>query len=95
MLNSYLALRAVLHTLRDRLIVDEAIDLGAQLPMLVRGFYYENWQSVGKPLKYRHKEEFLNQVKEKSKAWIWMAPNWSRRWARSLKACLPMLPAAR
>jgi len=31
-------------TLRDRLTVDEAVNLGAQLPMLVRGFYYEGWR---------------------------------------------------
>ena len=37
---AYLALRTVLHALRDRLTVEEAVQLGAQLPMLVRGFYY-------------------------------------------------------
>ncbi|ADE16237.1 conserved hypothetical protein [Nitrosococcus halophilus Nc 4] len=62
---AYSTLRAVLHVLRDRLMVDEAVDLGAQLPMLVRGFYYEGWRPAGKPLKYRHKEEFLNYVTEK------------------------------
>lgn len=31
-------------TLRDRLVVDEAVQLGSQLPMLVRGFYYEGWK---------------------------------------------------
>ncbi|QBQ55524.1 DUF2267 domain-containing protein [Nitrosococcus wardiae] len=62
---AYSTLRAVLHVLRDRLIVDEVVDLGAQLPMLVRGFYYEGWRPTGKPLKYRHKEEFLNYVTEK------------------------------
>ena len=38
---AYHGLRAVLHALRDRLPVDQAAALGAQLPMLVRGFYYE------------------------------------------------------
>ncbi|HEY7713558.1 MAG TPA: DUF2267 domain-containing protein, partial [Candidatus Binatia bacterium] len=33
---AYLALRTVLHALRDRLTVEEAVQLGAQLPMLVR-----------------------------------------------------------
>lgn len=59
---AYAALRAVLHALRDRLSVEEAVDLGAQLPMLVRGFYYEGWRPAGRPLKYRHKEDFLQQV---------------------------------
>jgi uncharacterized protein (DUF2267 family) len=60
---AYLALRAVLQTLRDRLTVEEAAQLGAQLPMLVRGFYYEGWNPTGKPVKERHQEEFLNHVK--------------------------------
>jgi len=43
---AYHALRAVLHALRDRLPVDQAAALGAQLPMLVRGFYYEGWHPL-------------------------------------------------
>lgn len=59
---AYSALRAVLHAIRDRLMVDEAMHLGAQLPMLIRGFYYEGWTRSGKPLKYRHKEDFVAEV---------------------------------
>ena len=33
--------RAVLHQLRDRLTPQEAVDLAAQLPLIVRGVYYE------------------------------------------------------
>jgi uncharacterized protein (DUF2267 family) len=58
---AYQALRAALHALRDRLTVEEAVHLGAELPMLVRGFYYEGWHPGGKPLA-RHKSEFLNNV---------------------------------
>src|SRR6266542_5670948 len=59
---AYHALRTVLHALRDRLPVDQAAALGAQLPMLVRGFYYEGWHPHGKPVKERKKEEFLAHV---------------------------------
>lgn len=59
---AYLALRTVLHALRDRLTVQEAVDLGAQLPMLVRGFYYEGWTPQHTPRKERHKEEFLAHI---------------------------------
>jgi len=59
---AYLALRAVLHTLRDRLTVAEAVELGAQLPMLVRGFYYEGWNPAGKPIRIRDKGTFLDCV---------------------------------
>jgi uncharacterized protein (DUF2267 family) len=59
---AYMALRAVLHALRDRLSVDDASHLAAQLPMLVRGFYYEGYHPAGKPLAERKKPEFLAHV---------------------------------
>ena len=34
----------VLHALRDRLPVPEAAQLSSQLPMLIRGIYFEGWQ---------------------------------------------------
>lgn len=59
---SYNALRAVLHALRDRLPVDEAAHLAAQLPMLVRGIYYEGWDPSRVPVKM-DREEFLARVR--------------------------------
>jgi uncharacterized protein (DUF2267 family) len=59
---SYHALRAVLHAIRDRLSVDDACSLGAQLPMLVRGIYYEGWHAHGKPLRMRKADDFLELV---------------------------------
>ena len=56
---SYRALRSTLHALRDRLTIEEVAQLGAQLPMLVRGLYYEGWDPTGKPIRVRHKDEFL------------------------------------
>lgn len=61
---AYLGLRTVLHALRDRLTIEEAVQLGAQLPMLIRGFYYDGWKLTRKPVKERHKEEFLGHVKK-------------------------------
>ena len=57
----YQAVRAVLHTIRDRLTVEEATDLGAQLPMLIRGFYYDGWNPSANPVKF-NKAEFLSAV---------------------------------
>ena len=59
---AYRALRAVLHTLRDRLAPDEAAQLAAQLPLFVRGVYYENWRPSATPLTYRDVDEFLGRV---------------------------------
>jgi uncharacterized protein (DUF2267 family) len=59
---AYHALRAVLHALRDRLPLGEVVTLGAQLPMLVRGFYYEGWHPAEKSPHERRKDEFLAQV---------------------------------
>jgi uncharacterized protein (DUF2267 family) len=59
----YLALRAVLHALRDRLSLAEVAQLGAQLPIFVRGIYYEGWSPSRTPIKSRGKQLFLRQVR--------------------------------
>lgn len=59
---SYLALRAVLHALRDRLMTPEVAQFGAQLPIFIRGIYYEGWNPSKTPVKDRRKESFLLQI---------------------------------
>jgi uncharacterized protein (DUF2267 family) len=60
---TYEALGVVLHVLRDRLPVAEAVALGAQLPLLLRGLYFQNWDPSLNPEKYRHAREFLAHVR--------------------------------
>lgn len=62
--HAYNALRAVLHALRDRLPPEVAVHLGAQLPMLVRGIYYEGWRMAGKPTKERNAGDFADHVRK-------------------------------
>jgi uncharacterized protein (DUF2267 family) len=58
-------LGAVLRTVRDRLPLGLAAHLGAQLPLLVRGTYYDQWEPNQQPQKWRSQEEFLELVSEK------------------------------
>jgi uncharacterized protein (DUF2267 family) len=58
---AYLGLRLVLHALRDRLLVNEAVHLSAEMPMLLRGLYFEGWEPAKAPIK-RDREAFMSYV---------------------------------
>jgi uncharacterized protein (DUF2267 family) len=57
-------LGAVLHAVRDRLPVDLAAHLGSQLPILVRGLYYDQFRPSELPNRLRSLDEFLQCVGE-------------------------------
>lgn len=59
------ALAAVLHSLRDHLPVNEAAQLAAQLPLLIRGIYFEGWKPNATPVKERHWDQFVSHVSER------------------------------
>ena len=59
---AYHALRGTLFALRDRLPTPEVYDLSAQLPMLMRGLFFEGYQPHGKPDKF-HRDEFVERVR--------------------------------
>ncbi len=61
---AYRLLRSVLHALRDWLQVNEAVDLAAQFPSLLRGVYYEHWRPAATPTKERGKASFLARIDE-------------------------------
>jgi uncharacterized protein (DUF2267 family) len=60
--HAYRVLRAVLHVLRDRLTIDVATKLGAQLPTLIRGIYYEEWDPSHTPMPPHTVDTFLEHV---------------------------------
>jgi uncharacterized protein (DUF2267 family) len=51
-----------LPALRDRLPLNLAAHLGAQLPLLVRGIYYDNWHPQPDTSRERKQEAFLERV---------------------------------
>ena len=55
-----MVLIATLHALRDSLGRDEAVYLGAQLPALLRGLYYEGWHPHARALTSR--SAFLERI---------------------------------
>ncbi len=59
---SYRLLRTVLQAVRDWLPVNEAAGLGAQLPELLRGVYYEHWRPAVTPVKHRSKSDFIARI---------------------------------
>ena len=59
---AYRLLKAVLHALRDHLLLNEAVDLAAQFPTLLRGVYYEQWRPATTPVKERDRESFLARI---------------------------------
>lgn len=58
---AYNVLRAVLFALRDGVPTEEAAQLAGQMPMLVRGIFFESWKP-SKHVRYKSAEEFYRSV---------------------------------
>jgi len=63
---AYRVLRAFLRVVRDRVGVNEAAQLAAQLPELLRGAFYENWVPSRTPERYRDRDTFLRKLAEQA-----------------------------
>ena len=61
---AYAALRSVLHALRDSIFIDEVAQLGAEMPLLVRGIYYEGWNPKSDHKLLRTRDEFIDAVRK-------------------------------
>jgi uncharacterized protein (DUF2267 family) len=58
-------LGAVLRAVRDRIPLELAVHLGSQLPLLVRGLYYDQWHAPGRmDEKPRSLDAFLEPIRE-------------------------------
>lgn len=59
------ALRVVLHGLRDRLTIEEAAQLSAQLPLVVRGVFFESWRPHAMAGRSGGLTEFFAEIDDK------------------------------
>lgn len=59
---AYRLLRCVLHAVRDWLPQTEMVDLSAQLPVLIRGIYFEGWKPLETPVGDRRKGDFIARI---------------------------------
>ena len=59
----YHLLRAVLQSLRDQMNVHEAAHFSAQLPLILRGAFFEGWNPHVEQLSGLSKDDFLEAVK--------------------------------
>lgn len=61
---SYRLLKAVLHALRDQMSLAEMAYFAGQLPLLLRGTFYEGWNPYMVNLSSFTKENFLQSVRK-------------------------------
>lgn len=59
---AYRLLRSVLHALRDWLSPEEMVDLSSQMPVLVRGIFFEGWRPAHTPSWDQKKQDFIDRV---------------------------------
>lgn len=60
--HAYSALRATLHALRDRLPPETSVHFSAQLPMVIRGLFFEGWRISGKPTDEHTIDTFCSRI---------------------------------
>jgi uncharacterized protein (DUF2267 family) len=69
--HAYLALRGTLHAIRDFLPIEESAHFSAQLPLLVRGIYFEGWNPSKTPEVDRSLESFLSRTEHALERALW------------------------
>ena len=60
---AFVVLRATLKALRDRLPLNEVVHLGSQLPVLLRGYYFEGWNPEHEANEINASHDFVYLVK--------------------------------
>lgn len=58
--------RAVLHSIRDRLPLNEAIHFSSQLPIFWKGIYFDQYDPEKVPVNIRNAQEWVNYIRSKN-----------------------------
>ena len=80
----------MLHAVRDRLQVNDAVSLGAQLPELLRGAYYEQWRPAKQRRPIRPDRKAAREAppcKDATDAHLRAIEIWPDDWAASPVHC--------
>lgn len=62
---AYRLLREVLQALRDWLPIEEGAHLSAQLPLFLKGVFYDQWDPTRIPAESRSKDAFLARIRDR------------------------------
>jgi len=57
-------LGAVLRSIRDELLIGQSAHLAAQLPLLVRGAYFDQYRPAAQPVSERSQEDFIARIRQ-------------------------------
>jgi uncharacterized protein (DUF2267 family) len=61
---AYRLLKSTLHAVRDWITPEELADLSAQLPLLIRGIFFESWDPAKAPVTYRKRLDFIAYIEK-------------------------------
>lgn len=58
--------RAVLQAIRDRLPVNDAVHFAAQLPIIWKGMYYDQYDPTNVPVQIHNSQEWIDFIRSKN-----------------------------
>ena len=83
--------RAVLHVLRDRIIIPQSFNLMAQLPMFLKGMYVDQWKYREKPTDINTMQEFCEAVEREQARFGEREFDWNASTEELAKAVLEVI----
>lgn len=86
-----IVLRAVMHSLRERITISESLHLLSQLPMFLKAIYVDEWKYRDKPLDLNTVEDFKEEVKLHQVQYGEQEFNWSKSTEEIIKTVFAAL----